>query len=694
MSTTPITLQELPGAIPIANQNTLLEAKDTAFAGEDRSDASALSEVNQNIGLSASFMQTRGLEAAWNISETLLRVYVRPEKWKGSDQYRSHLGIPILAEQFYSLLSAMQQSIFTGVSFFQIESTQGTALETARAQQALVDVEVRTCGPFGGTMKQEMRAVNYDAFLYGSGVAFIGWKQEKKTRIKKRRKETTKVIGTDMGGINVPQGSEDDLEDFPETQEINQPVFEHVPLRRFRVAPDCRRGQARSATWAARLIYLTAYQLDDLRDTEGFNIPSQETLKALNAPVKLTGTEQNPLDYNSGSGSVDARYSEAQKAYPEYYDNKSNVDPLANKWEVVDYWTNDRHYMILEKQFVILNEQHDLHQIPFLTFNFREAPDSFFGWGLGHWLGNFQKIATGVCNFFFDDLTLNLMGTYSRPRGLNTSAQSDFIFPGKVFQYDTPASGGVGSGGFQQLTRNSTGIEILNVINQVKAWASSLTGVGAGVSGSNTGKTGDFRTGAGVNLIASGENMKMSDLVDQICDGVIVPFVDFCVQQNRKLKPSQIRQILSKEMVKAFKGDPLDVINSDYKVSISAGTRLAAAQALQSRLGFIVQILQSPGITQQLETQGKKVLYENLMKNILDSTGYSYEELIGDMSDDDKKRVLAQSQAAQAQSKQALQESGTQGKIQVNENQAENRALLKAQEHLYKTSDDQFHQQT
>jgi len=108
---------------------------------------------------------------------------------------------------------------------------------------------------------------------------------------------------------------------------------------------------------------------------------------------------------------------------------------------------------------------------------------------------------------------------------------------------------------------------------------------------------------------------------------------------------------------------------------------------LESRLGFIVQILQAPGITQQLQTTGEKILYNNLLKTILDSTGYPFEQLVANMTDEDKKRVLAESQAAQAQSKMAMLGAQTESKIKVNENQAESRALLRAQERAYEESD-------
>ena len=67
-------------------------------------------------------------------------------------------------------------------------------------------------------------------------------------------------------------------------QEINMPKLEHVPIRRCRYAPDLRRGDPRVAEWFGRIIYINGYDLDALRNTEGWNIPTREQLVKLTTP--------------------------------------------------------------------------------------------------------------------------------------------------------------------------------------------------------------------------------------------------------------------------------------------------------------------------------------------------------------------------------------------------------------------------
>lgn len=647
-----------------------------------------LKEVTQNRLISEAFIASRGLVMSWNLTELTLRAFVDPIKWRGSDQYRSSIGIPLLAENFYSSLSVFQQTLFAGNRPFLVEPTASTSMDVARSQEVLIGAQLKKAGPKGTSAKQELRAIGFDALLYGTGVGMVGWETRTIKKLKRRRKtQSTSIPINDQGSTVETHSGEDDLETYTEEYQVNQPVIEHVPIRRVRVAPDCRRGDIRTASWRGRLIYLDSYQLDSLRDVEGFKIPTREQLIALTTPTKLDGDNPNVLDTQGGGLGANPLAQIAttpQKAYPEYSSEANTVDPLAQKFEVFEYITDDRICWVLENQYVCRNQAND-DDIVMLSFNFREAPDSFFGYGMGMWLTDFQRIAQGVTNAFFDDLALNLMGTYTSPKGLNNAAQNAWIYPGKVFKTD-------GAAALEPMKRNAVGNDPLAIVSQVKGWASNIVGAGAGVQGANPGAPGDMRTGAGVQLLSSGEMTKMQDLVDQVCELVYVPMLEFFVEHNRRLKPSQLRMMLTDELGQAFTGDPLDIINGAYKVSISAGAKLAARQALNSSLGYIQSVLQQPGLTDQLAVQGMKFNYAALVDAVFESTGFPYrEQIVIPMTDEDKQR-LAQQQGQDAaaqklQSDLAKIAAQRDSKIAINENQSENRALLRTQEAMLEHSD-------
>jgi len=679
--TNQIRLLDLPGAVRPGEESLPLRAPDVGFQDQDRSDEAMLKEATQNRALAEAFEGSRGLIGSWNIAELMLRAYVEAIKWKGSDQFRSHLGIPILAEHFYSILATVQQTLFSGYRPFQIDPAAGTSIDAAAAQEALITAQMKHCGYKGGSIKQEVRHVCYDGLLYGTGVAVMGWNTKKYEVKKKRAKQHGTSIPVEGGSVEVPQSNEDDIEEFVDhTVEINEPIFEHVPIRRVRVAPDCRRGEIETASWRGRLIYPSSYDLDRLRETVGYNIPSREDLVKLTTPQKQDSTGSNPMDTQGAitANPVFQNTTTPQKAYPEWGGDGGTVDPLAKKWEIFEYVTDARVVWVLEGQFCIRNQTHD-KEIRYRSFVFREAPDSFFGYGLGFWLTDYQRIAQGVVNAFFDDVNLNLMGTYTAPAGLNNTAQAQWIFPGKVFKSD-------GQNKVEPMTRNSiSSQEPLGIIEQVRQWAVLTSGAGVGVQGAQTGQAGTMRNPAGVQLMASGEAMKNQDLIDQICDGIFVPWIEYCIEMNARLKPSQIRQMLSKELGEAFKSTPMNVINGDYKVTISAGAKLQARHAIDQISGFLTSIIQAPGTVEMLATQAMKIDFNAFITSLIESSGWPYREnVIVPMTDDDKKRYAA----SQQQPGQKIQEIMAQGEVKkgVDDNQAENRMLLQAGKHVTDTA--------
>jgi hypothetical protein len=681
-----IRILDLPGAVDYGIFALPIGPTEVGFADQPRDDVSMLKEANLNREESESFIATRGLIGRWNTAELMLRAWVEPIKWKGSEQFRSHLGIPLVAEQFYSIHSVVNQTLFGGYRVFKIDATSGTPLECALAQEAILKAELRTCGFKGVSAKSEMREITYDGIFYGFGVAMIGWKTIKQNIIKKVQKLHTQTTTINGILIQVPDPDQDTIDDVEDKvigiQEFNSPVLEHVPLRRARYAPDLRRGDPRCAEWFGRIIYPTGYDLDALRNTVGWKIPARPDLVKLTTPQMQDEAATNPLEtLGSNTGNpIFQQTTTPQKAYPENYTERTAHDPLMRKFEVFDYWTAVRHCVILNKQYVLLNEMHKFGRVPFLGFCFRNAPDSANGYGVAFWLTDFQRVCQGVINAYLDDMNLNLMGVYTSPAGANNSAQAQWIFPGKVFKSDP-------QGKVEALERNGVDAkEPLAVIAQMKTWAASIVGGGPGTLGSNPGAAGDMRTPAGVAAISGGETVKMQDLIDVISEQVFIPFLEFCVEHNKKLKPSQVRDMLSQELGDAFRETPLNVLNGTYKIEISAGTKLAARELLNKYMGVLQTFLQSPGTVENLAVQAMKLDYNAMFEALYDSFGVPYKEkIIVPMNAEDKQRAMMNTQAAAMQGKAAIEQLKGQVKQSVDNNQSENRMIIETGKHTLKS---------
>src|ERR1700676_4048829 len=219
-----IRILDLPGAVTYGETALPIGVSEVAFLDQARSDLSMMKEGNLNREESETFIATRGLIGRWNLAELMLRAWVEPVKWKGSEQFRSHLGIPLFAEQFYSIHSVVNQTLFGGYQVFKIDPTSSTPIECAEAQQAILNVQLKTCGYKGVSAKSEMREITFDGLFYGFGVAHYGWQKIKKNIIKKVYKshpETTTINGA---LITIPAADEDDIEEKTVgIMEINMP---------------------------------------------------------------------------------------------------------------------------------------------------------------------------------------------------------------------------------------------------------------------------------------------------------------------------------------------------------------------------------------------------------------------------------------------------------------------------------------
>lgn len=215
-----IRLLDLPGAVTYGETALPIGPTEVAFADQARSDLSILKEANMNREESESFIVTRGLIGRWNMAEIMLRAWVDPIKWKNSEQMRSHLGIPLVAEQFYSIHSVVNQTLFGGYQVFAVDATSSTPLECAEAQSAILKAELKTCGYKGVSAKTEMREITYDGLFYGFGVAHYGWETIKKNIIKKVPKAKTATVSVNGNPISIPGVVSEDIDEIEDRKSV------------------------------------------------------------------------------------------------------------------------------------------------------------------------------------------------------------------------------------------------------------------------------------------------------------------------------------------------------------------------------------------------------------------------------------------------------------------------------------------
>jgi hypothetical protein len=235
---------------------------------------------------------------------------------------------------------------------------------------------------------------------------------------------------------------------------------------------------------------------------------------------------------------------------------------------------------------------------------------------------------------------------------------------------------------FKPIERQPVGGDAMGIIQACQQWAQQADGAAEiSVQGSMPAeKSSITRTATGANQLDAGARTRMEFLIDNIADLIIIPLVNKFIEMNfDNLAPEQVKTILGEELGHQYEGDPINILNGQYKVTISAGARLQARNAIAQQWPMLLNMITSPSALQGLQTEGKKINYSAIMEETFKAAGYPGEaQFIVPMTPEDIKRMEQMNPSAQ---KQALQQSKIaqegQNDIALEESKVGGRALVK-----------------
>lgn len=676
-------IRELPGAIEPSQQSRRIMPEDLAWPENTEEDHIALQIVLADVQSTETFLTSRQYTKQWDLSDRLFYAYVAPENWPGTNTPRSSLGMPLLSTHLFSLLSSIVQALFSGNKPIQIDPKEGTSRETAQANQALIMWELEQCG-----FRQELVYVLFDMLAYGTGNGWWGFMPVKRKKRKKVRKAA--VLGEQRSGNTQDDAATQDTQGAGATQEPEieteeseetwvLPRFEYSHIRHYGPDPGCRRSAVSTGKFAWRRVFMSAEDLDKLRDVDGYqNIPTREQLEKIVTPDKETSTP-NPLE----AGTEYAQASYGRKAMPRWMD--TTADPLKQDFEIIEWWTEDSTVVLFERMLVIRNATHELGKIPALSCPLFMAPDSYYGMGLAHLIGNFQRVMQGVVNLYLDDLTLNLNGMFVTGKGYNQSGQAIWASPGKVVKVDDAQQ-------FKPIERQPVGGDAMQMVEACKSWAQEADGAAdVSVQGNMpSSKSSITRTATGASQLGMGSRTRLEFIVDNIADLILVPLVEAFIGMNfDNLAPTQIKTILGEELGHKYEDDPINLLNGTYKVTVSAGARLQARNAIAQQWPMIMQMLTSPAMLAGLQTEAKKVDYGAVIDETFKAAGYPSEKsFIVPQTPEDIQRTQQMNPAMNRMAEiQGKVQAETDKELQVEEAKAGGRALNTAFRHIMETED-------
>jgi hypothetical protein len=594
-------------------------------------DETALRIVVQDTLYTERWLESKMLPLEWLRYDRLYQFKVPAQFWEGTNIPRANLGIPLVYEHVESILPQVMAGLFSDDPPFMSEPRPGTSMQAARANDALLAWELDRVN-----FKEEIRLGAKSALIYGVGIWKWGWHSYTKKRTEYRRKQSRRFLPAGaLGGVMVDQDLSDEVEAREVEEEVNEPTFEYVNIRHVLVDPGCRVSDIRKAKFVVHRLYLTLLDLEELAGREGYNIPPIERLKQVFFPPKekpLAGSiETSTIDMNSEF-----------RAMPRNLD--STVDPLNQPLEVLEYWTADRVYTVVQRKLVIRNQANEFGRIPFLSACFSDVLDSFYGMGIAKLVGGEQRLQQGTINTFLDDLSLSLNGMFVRVRGKNTPTQQLRMRPGGII--DTDDDKGIGI-----LQRQPIQLEVGAVMASSDSRAQRRTAANEMVVQGSlpSDKSSITRTATGVQALTGGSGARLQYFVENIASQVFVPFLRAIHAMNgRYLKPSQIERILTKELNQAYQGDTIDLINAQVNFNVLAASKLQARRSMSSSLPLMFQFLLTEPVMNSLQVEGKKVNVAELVNMLFQVTGWpNKQDVIVSMTPQDQQRAMLNNPAVQ-----------------------------------------------
>lgn len=619
----------------------------------------ALKIVLQDAGLAENWLSTMGWPSLWSKQDNLYQFRVPVRNWDGTNIPRSSLGMPLVYEHVESILPQLTTGMFADSPPFMCSPRPATQMDTARANVELLKWEFDQA-----QVREETRLGWKSMLIYGTAIWKYGWKSYTKKTQKWKRAEPYKFVPFNvqdpaMGGAKIPQANSDKITRVTTEEEINHPFFEHRNLRHVLVDPGCRTSNIQtSAKYVIDIQYMTCIDLDEMRDWEGYDIPSREQLLSLMFPA------EQPVPQN-GVESQMLNIANEFRAVPRAL--KTTADKLHQPLQVMEYWSRDRVITVLNRVTVIRNEPNPFGKIPFFSQCMTDVLDSFYGIGCASLIGNEQRMQQGVINLFLDDLSLTLNGMFTRTRGANVSTQQMRMRPGGIIDQDNEKGVGL-------LQRQPIPIaETQAVLSASDSRAARRTAASeSSVQGSIPGdKSSITRTATGVNSLSSGTGTRLQSIIENFAGNVFIPLLEAFHEMNGLfLKPEQINKILSEDLGHAYEADPLDIVNGEYDFDIVAASKLQARAAMKQALPLMYQFFLTEPVMTALSQQGKKIDIGEMVKMTFDTSGWpNQQSVVTNMTPQEIQQMQANSPAAQQASQldqaQKMEQIKVQGKSQL-----------------------------
>ena len=502
-------------------------------------------------------------EKRWDQAARLYHGVVDTRKWDGSDVERASIPVPISFDQIEAAVPIVNGALFNYYpAFFDVLPGPGTsAAEAAQVRDVLAAYLETPFDETGLSSVLHMKMAVKQAAKFGDGVIELSWDPNKK-----------------------------------------RPVAEWVDLRDIYVDPTT---PGACVDWSPSLVHrklITVEELAALRDsnTKGINIPSDEVLNSLAKQRTLT------------MGDV-TKQREASARREHLFISDLRTNPAHQLVEVLVYWSKDRFIWTLGRLWCAINQKNPLGFIPYCKTPWIALEGRPYSMSLPDILEGEQKYAQGIRNARLDNLALALHPPRVRAMGTPTTPSGTAWRPGLEDRVTDPKQVEIAQ--VQNVTQDAYREEELIYQN-----ADRRSGVNRSVQSGVPIPSNSNRTATGVTSQTTAVSNRLSTMVENVEDYLIVPMLYKMLKMIRKYAPEQLQVVNAQQQTVTAKKS---VFDKSITFRMQAGSRMRTKESLGQFFLPITQVLFNPAVIGAAGQQGKAIDFVEFARFFQDATGTS-----------------------------------------------------------------------
>lgn len=631
-------------------------------------DRAAIKLVLDDVDYAENYINILQWASGWTLADTLYQSPQASSAFEGGNVAQANVPKFLVSNHISSIVPKLMGGIFYEDPPFLLRPRPGTSQDVVRAKTAIFSYQL-----WDMKFEEEAERTLDQMALLGTGIMKWGYTEYIKKTKKRQRKQQRTSLQTPSGPKLIDTLASDEFEIGYADKEVSRPWIKYCDIRTVLVDPGCRYGDIRRAQYVVYRDYATYADLDKLRLLEDYDIPDEDVLKKFYLERSTPGPDNISMTLPEGMRGY------IQHATPRSY--KTTSDPMQNGLEILERWDNEKVIVVLcynGHNILIRNSANPYGKIPFLSANWRNIPDSFYGQGLGLLIGAEQLVEQGVTNLALDLLAYGLQPVMIRKKGFNAPTQSVRWSQGGIIDVDDDVEKA-----FKVLQMPAVPGEAWAFIQQAQTSAASTSGaneqVVQGISSQGARSTG-MRSGTGAAAVIQANASRLDGPDGRFIRQIFEPWLYQMDELNNDLLPTKVlREVLGDELEKEFEVDHEEFRNAKLEFEVLAGAHLGAKKEMAQALPLIMQLLNNPTFVSNVNDSGMIFDGTAIFKAFTDAAGWKFSQnFLRKMTPNELQQHQANSPAAMQQNQLAAQKQNQLAQFQHEEQLEDQKQMGKA----------------